>query len=62
MQDLMMQGMQHKLQQSCFRCKKNTLHIESNHILQLRNTWFSLLIDLDIYIYENIAKHLGLYL
>ena len=29
-----MQGMQQKLEKSCFRCKKNTWHVESIYILQ----------------------------
>ena len=33
-QVLIMQRMQHKLQKSCFRCKKNTLHVEYNYVLQ----------------------------
>ena len=35
-QELIMQGIQLKLEKSCFRCKKNTCHVESNHILQPR--------------------------
>ena len=34
MQELIMQGMQQKLEKSCFRCKKNTWHVEFNYILQ----------------------------
>ena len=34
MQELIMQGMQQKLGKSCYRCKKNTWHVESNYILQ----------------------------
>ena len=34
MQELIMQGMQQKWEKSCFRCKKNTWHVESNYILQ----------------------------
>ena len=34
MQELILQGMQQKLQKSCSRCKKNTWHVESNYILQ----------------------------
>ena len=33
MQELIMQGMQQKLEKSCFRCKKSTWHVESNYIL-----------------------------
>ena len=34
MQNLNLQGLQQKLQKSCFRCNKNTWHVESNYILQ----------------------------
>ena len=34
MPDLITHGMQQKLQKSCIRCKKNTWHVESSHILQ----------------------------
>ena len=34
MQELIMQGMQQKLDRCCFQCKKNTWHVESNFILQ----------------------------
>ena len=34
MQELIMQGMRQKLEKSCFPCKKNTWHVESNYILQ----------------------------
>ena len=34
MQELIKQGMGQKLEKSCFRCKKNTWHVESNYILQ----------------------------
>ena len=37
MQELIKQGMGQKLEKSCFRCKKNTWHVESNHILQPPN-------------------------
>ena len=37
MQELIMQGLQQKLEKSCFRCNKNTWHVESNHILQPPN-------------------------
>ena len=48
MQELVMQGIQQKLEKSYFRCKKNTWHIESSYILQPLNTWLLLLIALDI--------------
>ena len=34
MQELMMQGLQQILENSCFRCKKNTWHVESKYIFQ----------------------------
>ena len=34
MQGLIKQGMGQKLEKSCFRCKKNTWHVEINYILQ----------------------------
>ena len=34
MQEWMKQGLEQKLEKSCFRCKKNTWHVESNFILQ----------------------------
>ena len=34
MQKLIKQGMRQKLEKSCFRCKKNTWYVESNHLLQ----------------------------
>ena len=34
MQELIKRGMKQKLEKSCFRCKKNTWHVESNYLLQ----------------------------
>ena len=34
MQELIKQGMEQNLEKSCFRCKKNTWHVESNYISQ----------------------------
>ena len=34
MQELIKQWMKQKLENSCFRCKKNTWHVESNYLLQ----------------------------
>ena len=34
MQELIKQGMEQKLEKSCFRCKKNTWCVDSNYILQ----------------------------
>ena len=35
MQELIMQGMQRKIEKTCFRCNKNTWYVESNCISQL---------------------------
>ena len=35
MQELIKQGMKQKLEKSCFRCKNDTWHVESNYLLQL---------------------------
>ena len=32
MQNLILQGLQQKLQKSCSRCNKNTWHVESSYI------------------------------
>ena len=34
MQNLILQGLQQKLQKSCSRCNKNTWHVDSSYILQ----------------------------
>ena len=34
MQELIKQGIKQKLEKSCFRCKKNTWHVESNYLVQ----------------------------
>ena len=34
MQNLILQGLQQKLQKSCSRCNRNTWHVESSYILQ----------------------------
>ena len=34
MQNLILEGLQQKLQKSCSRCNKNTRHVESSYILQ----------------------------
>ena len=34
MQELIKQGMEQKIEKSCFQCKKDTWHVESNYILQ----------------------------
>ena len=47
-QELIKLGMEPKLEKSCFRCNKNTWHVESNYILQPPIFLVLLLIDLDI--------------
>ena len=47
MQELIMQRMQQKLEKSCFRCRKNTWHVESNYIYSLQIIWLLLLTRLD---------------
>ena len=42
------QGMQQKLEKSCFRCKKNTWHVEPNYILQTPKYLIIVVIELDI--------------
>ena len=46
MRELVMQGMQEKLEKSCFRCKKITEHVESI-FYRLQSIWLILLIGLD---------------
>ena len=46
-QNLILPGLQQKMQKSCSRCNKNTWHVESSYILQPPNIYFSSLIDLD---------------
>ena len=48
MQDLILQGLQQKLQKSCFRCNKNTCTSNQAMYYNLQNICFSSLIDLDI--------------
>ena len=56
MQNLILQGLQQKLQKSCSRCNKNTWHVESKYILQppkyvlLFANWFR-------YINNDVTKH-----
>ena len=47
MQNLILEGLQHKLQKFCSRCNKNTRHIESIYILQPPEYLLLFLIDLD---------------
>ena len=48
MQELIKQGMEQNLAKSCFWCKRNTWHIESDYILQPPNISLLLSIDLNI--------------
>ena len=48
MQELIIQGMQQKLEKSFFLCKKNTWHVEFNHILQAPKYLIIVVIGLDI--------------
>ena len=51
MQELVMQGMQQKYK-SCFRCKKNMRHVESNYISQ---PWMYLITIVNRFRYINNA-------
>ena len=55
MQELIMQGLQQKLEKSCFRCNKNTWHVESNHILQPPN-YLIIVVNRFRYINNQLAK------
>ena len=55
MQGLIMQGLQQKLEKSCFRCNKNTWHVESNHILQPPN-YLIIVVNRFRYINNQFAK------
>ena len=55
MQELIMQGLQQKLEKSCFRCNKNTWHVESNHILQPPN-YLIIIVNRYRYINNQFAK------
>ena len=55
MQELIMQGLQQKLEKSCFRCNKNTWHVESNHILQPPN-YLLIVVNRFRYINNQFAK------
>ena len=50
MQNLILQGLQQKLQKSCSRCNKNIWHVESSYILKPPKYHFYSLIDLDTWI------------
>ena len=55
MQNLILQGLQQKLQKSCSRCNKNTWHVESSHILQPPK-YILLFVDRFRYIDNNVTK------
>ena len=55
MQELIKQGMGLKLEKSCFRCKKNTWHVESNNILQ-PPTYLIIVVNQSRYINNNFTK------
>ena len=55
MQELMKQGMKQKLEKSCFRCKKNIWHVESNYLLQLPKYWI-IFVNRFRYINNNFTK------
>ena len=53
--ELIMQGMQLILEKSCFRCKTNTWHVKSNHILQPPK-YFIIVVNRFRYINNNFTK------
>ena len=55
MQNLILEGLQQKLQKSCSRCNKNTRHIESSYILQPPK-YLLLFVNWFRYINNNITK------
>ena len=55
MQNLILEGLQQKLQKSCSRCNKNTRHIESSYILQPPK-YLLLFVNRFRYIKNNIIK------
>ena len=55
MQNLILEGLQQKLQKSCSRCNKNTQHIKSSHILQPPK-YLLLFVNRFRYINNNITK------
>ena len=55
MQNLILEGLQPKLQKSCFRCNKNTRHIESSYILQ-HPKYLLLFVNRFRYINNNVTK------
>ena len=55
MQNLILQGLQQKLQKSCSRCNKNTWHVESSYILQPPK-YLLLFVNRCRYINNNVTK------
>ena len=55
MQNLILEGLQQKLQKSCSRCNKNTRHIESSYILQPPK-YLLLFVNRFRYLNNNIIK------
>ena len=55
MQNLILQGLQQKLQKSCSRCNKNTWHVESGYILQPPK-YLLLFVNRFSYINNNVTK------
>ena len=55
MQELIKQGMKQKLEKSCFRCQKNTWHVESNYLLQPPK-FFIIVVNRFRYINNNFTK------
>ena len=55
MQNLILEGLQQKLQKSCSRCNKNIWHVESSHISQTPK-YLSLFVNRFRYINNNATK------
>ena len=55
MQNLILEGLQQKLQKSCSRCNKNTRHVESSYILQPPK-YLLLFVNRFRYINNNVTK------
>ena len=55
MQDLILQGLQQKLQKSCSRCNMNTWHVESSYTLQPRK-YLLVFVNRFRYINNNVTK------
>ena len=55
MQNLILDGLQQKLQKSCSRCNKNTWHVESSYILQPPK-YLLLFVNRFRYINNNVTK------